>query len=84
MHFGGGFMQLRLIMGQALAAAKPWQRALIGAVVLAGGIALLLSGRLAFGVLLSVLGGLVLGRPVYGSLQRRRIATEDDEHQDEW
>lgn len=65
-HLGGAFMQLRVIMSQALAAAKPWQRALIGGVALACGIALLLFTVFVPGVLLSVFGGLLLGRGVYG------------------
>lgn len=72
MH-GGAFMQLRLVMGQALAAAKPWQRALIAGLVLAAGVALLFFGTLVPGLLLSVLGGLVLGRSVYSVLRRGRI-----------
>jgi hypothetical protein len=59
MH-GGGLMAARQALGQYLIYAKPWQRAAIAAVVIAGGAALVTAGILTGHVVLTVIGGLVL------------------------
>jgi hypothetical protein len=59
MH-GGGLMAARQALGQYLVYAKPWQRAVIAAGVIAGGAALITVGILTGHVVLAVIGGLVL------------------------
>ena len=73
MHFGGAFIQLRLLMGQAFAVARPWQRALVGGAALAGGLVLLLLALFVPGILLSVVGVLVVGRLVWGGPRPGRM-----------
>jgi hypothetical protein len=62
------------VVGQALVRATPWQRYLIGAAMVAGGVVLVVLGHLAGG-LLAVAGVLVLSRMVRYRLRRRQQMT---------
>lgn len=85
MHGAGPIAQLRLLLGQVLIYAKPWQRALIGAALGAVGVALVVFGAAVAGLLLTALGVLLIGRTAYGSLQRLRdghaVEREGDEQE---
>lgn len=72
MHGAGPIAQLRLLLGQVLIYARPWQRALIGAALGAIGVALVVFGAVVAELLLTALGVLLIGRTAYGSLQRLR------------
>jgi hypothetical protein len=64
MHYGSG-----QLIRQTLMLAKPWQRYLIGVVMIVGGVALVLIGHIAGG-LLAVAGVLLLWRMVRHWLRR--------------
>jgi hypothetical protein len=75
MH-GGGLMAARQALGQYLVYARPWQRALIAAGVIAGGALLLGAGIAAGHVVMAVIGGLVLlaaGNACVRVLRGRRV-----------
>ena len=56
----GALMAARQALGQYLVYAKPWQRMLIAAGVVAGGAVLVTAGILTGHVVMAVIGGLVL------------------------
>jgi hypothetical protein len=59
MH-GGALMTARQALGQYLVYAKPWQRALIAAGVIAGGALLTAAGIATGHIAMAVIGGVVL------------------------
>jgi hypothetical protein len=84
MH-SGALMAARQALGQYLVYAKPWQRVLIAAGVIAGGAVLVTAGILTGHVVMAVIGGLVLlaaGNACVRTLRARRVrsqvGTEDD------
>ena len=84
MH-SGALMAARQALGQYLVYAKPWQRVLIAAGVIAGGAVLVTAGILTEHVVMAVIGGLVLlaaGNACVRALRARRVRsqveTEDD------
>ena len=64
MHYGSG-----QLVRQTLMHTKPWQRYLIGVVMIVGGVVLVLIGHIAGG-LLAVAGVLLLWRMVRNRLRR--------------
>jgi hypothetical protein len=56
----GALMAVRQFLGQYLVYAKPWHRALIAALVIAGATALIAAGIVTGHVTMTVVGGLVL------------------------
>jgi hypothetical protein len=75
-------MGVRVALGQYLVYAKPWQRALIAAGVIAGGAALSAAGVLTGHVVVAVIGGLVLlaaGNACVRVLRARRARGEAGE-----
>jgi hypothetical protein len=81
----GGLMAARQVLGQYLVYAKPWQRMLIAAGVIAGGAVLVTAGILTGHVVMAVIGGLVLlaaGNACVRALRARRVRsqveTDDD------
>ena len=84
MH-SGALMAARQALGQYLVYAKPWQRVLIAAGVMAGGAVLVTAVILTGHVVMAVIGGLVLlaaGNACVRALRARRVRsqveTEDD------
>jgi hypothetical protein len=84
MH-SGALMAARQALGQYLVHAKPWQRVLIAAGVIAGGAVLVTAGILTGHVVMAVIGGLVLlaaGNACVRALRARRVrsqvGTDDD------
>jgi hypothetical protein len=84
MH-SGALMAARQALGQYLVYAKPWQRVLIAAGVIAGGAVLVTAGILTGHVVMAVIGGLVLlaaGNACVRALRARRVrsqvGTDDD------
>ena len=84
MH-SGALMAARQALGQYLVYAKPWQRVLIAAGVIAGGAVLVTAGILTGHIVMAVIGGLVLlaaGNACVRALRVRRVrsqvGTEDD------
>ena len=63
------------IIRQALMHATPWQRYLIGVAMVAGGVVLVLLGRVTGG-LLAVAGAFLLWRMVRFRLRRSRVTPE--------
>jgi hypothetical protein len=59
MH-GGALMAARQALGQYMVYAKPWQRRLIAAGVIAGGALLIAAGIATGHIVMAVAGGLVL------------------------
>jgi hypothetical protein len=59
MH-SGALMAARQAVGQYLVYAKPWQRALVGGGVIAGGMLLLAAGLATGHLVMAVVGGVVL------------------------
>ncbi len=70
MHYGSG-----PVVRQALLRAAPWQRVLIGAAMVAGGVVFVLFGHVA-GVLLAGAGALLLWRMVRERPSGRQDALE--------
>ena len=81
MH-SGALMAARQALGQYLVYAKPWQRVLIAAGVIAGGAVLVTAGILTGHVVMAVIGGLVLLAAGNACVQviraRRRPRPEND------
>jgi hypothetical protein len=71
MH-GGALMVARQALGQYLVYAKPWQRRLIAAGVIAGAALLLAAGIVTGHVVMAVIGGLLLLATGNASVRARR------------
>jgi hypothetical protein len=77
----GALMAVRQFLGQYLVYAKPWQRALIAALVIAGAAALIAAEIVTRHVTMTVIGGLLLlgtgnacGQIIRARRHRRRRA----------
>jgi len=81
----GALMAARQALGQYLVYAKPWQRMLIAASLIAGGTVLVTAGILTGHVVMAVIGGLVLlavanacVRALHARRVRGQVGTEGD------
>ena len=81
----GALMAARQALGQYLVYARPWQRMLIAAGVIAGGAVLVTAGILTGHVVMAVIGGLVLltvanacVRALHARRVRGEVGTEGD------
>ena len=75
----GALLAARQALGQYLVYAKPWQRMLISAGVIAGGAVLVTAGILTGHVVMAVIGGLVLltvANACVRALHTRRVRGE--------
>jgi hypothetical protein len=78
MH-SGALMAARQALGQYLVCAKPWQRGLIAAGVIAGAALLLTAGVVTGHIVMAVIGGLLLlaaGNACVRALRTRRTRRE--------
>ncbi len=78
----GALMAARQALGQYLVYARPWQRALIAAGVIAGGAVLVTAGILTGHVVMAVIGGLVLlaaGNACVRVIRARRRARPEND-----
>ena len=77
----GALMAARQALGQYLVYAKPWQRRLIGAGIIAGAALLLAAGIATGHIVMAVIGGLLLltaGHACVRVLRTRRAAARPE------
>jgi hypothetical protein len=75
MH-GGALMVARQALGQYLVYAKPWQRRLIAAGIIAGAALLLAAGIATGHIVMAVIGGLLLLATGNACIRARRARRE--------